>query len=127
MAAGQYLNAVWPTISPRTAALVLLAAAALTMVGIRFNAAVTAALLALELTIILVVSALGFAHAHWSLAGTLIDPPVCAADGSAAPATLRMLLPGRRPDWPFGRVLGGPGAVSVDGGRGPVAIITLCG
>jgi amino acid transporter len=128
LAAGQYLNAVWPTISPRTAALVLLAAAtALAVVGIRFNAAVTAALLALELTIILVVSALGFAHAHWSLAGTLIDPRVCAADGSAAPATLRMLLPGRRPDWPFGRVLGGPGAVSVDGGRGPVAIITLCG
>jgi len=97
------------------------------MVGIRFNAAVTAALLALEPTIILVVSALGFAHAHWSLAGTLIDPRVYAADGSAAPATLRTLLPGRRPDWPFGRVLGGPGAVSVDRGSGPVAIITLCG
>jgi amino acid transporter len=95
LAAGQYLNAVWPTISPRTAALVLLAAAtALAVVGIRFNAAVTAALLALELTIILVVSALGFAHAHWSLAGTLIDPRVYAADGSAAPATLRMLLAG---------------------------------
>jgi amino acid transporter len=95
LAAGQYLNAVWPTISPRTAALVLLAAAAaLALVGIRFNAAVTAALLALELTIILVVSVLGFAHAHWSLAGTLIDPRVYAADGSAAPATLRMLLAG---------------------------------
>jgi amino acid transporter len=95
LAAGQYLNAVWPTISPRTAALVLLAAAAaLTVVGIRFNAAVTAALLALELTIILVVSALGFAHAHWSLAATLVDPRVYAADGSAAPATLRMLLAG---------------------------------
>jgi len=95
LAAGQYLNAVWPTISPRTAALVLLAAAAaLTVVGIRFNAAVTAALLALELTIILVVSALGFAHAHWSLAATLVDPRVYAADGSAAPATLRTLLAG---------------------------------
>src|SRR5829696_7097990 len=95
LAAGQYLNAVWPTISPRTAALVLLAAAAaLTVVGIRFNAAVTAALLALELTIILVVSALGFAHAHWSLAGTMVDPVVYAADGSAAPATLRTLLAG---------------------------------
>src|SRR5918994_1945130 len=64
LAAGQYLNAVWPAISPRTAALVLLATATtLTVVGIRFNAAVTAALLALELAIILVVSALGFAHA----------------------------------------------------------------
>jgi amino acid transporter len=95
LAAGQYLNAVWPTISPRTAALVLLAAAAaLTVVGIRFNAAVTAALLALELTIILVVSALGFVHAHWSLAATLVDPRVYAADGSAAPATLRTLLAG---------------------------------
>jgi amino acid transporter len=95
LAAGQYLNAFWPTISPRTAALVLLAAAAaLTVVGIRFNAAVTAALLALELTIILVVSALGFAHAHWSLAATLVDPRVYAADGSAAPATLRTLLAG---------------------------------
>jgi amino acid transporter len=95
LAAGQYLNAVWPTISPRTAALVLLAAAtALAVVGIRFNAAVTAALLALELTIILVVSALGFAHAHWSLAGTLIDPRVYAADGSAASTSLRTLLAG---------------------------------
>ena len=95
LAAGQYLNAVWPAVSPRTAALVLLAAAAaLALLGIRFNAAVAAALLALELTIILVVSALGFAHADWSLAGTLIDPRVYAANGSAAPATLRMLLAG---------------------------------
>ena len=95
LAAGQYLNAVWPTVSPRTAALVLLAAAAaLTVVGIRFNAAVTAALLALELAIILVVSALGFAHARWSLAATLVDPRVYAADGGAAPATLRTLLAG---------------------------------
>jgi amino acid transporter len=95
LAAGQYLNAVWPTVSPRTAALVLLAAAAaLTVVGIRFNAAVTAALLALELAIILVVSALGFAHARWSLAATLVDPRVYAADGGAGPATLRTLLAG---------------------------------
>jgi amino acid transporter len=95
LAAGQYLNAVWPTISPRPAALVLLAVAtALAAVGIRFNAAVTAALLALELTIILVVSTLGFAHAHWSLAGTLIDPRVYAADGNAAPTSLRTLLSG---------------------------------
>jgi amino acid transporter len=95
LAAGQYLVAVWPAVSPRAAALVLLAAAtALAMVGIRFNAAVTAILLALELTIILVVSALGFAHADWSLAGTLLDPRVYAADGSAAPASLRTLLAG---------------------------------
>jgi amino acid transporter len=95
LGAGQYLAAVWPAISPRAAALVLLAAAAaLALVGIRFNAAVTAVLLALELTIILVVSALGFGHAHWSLAGTLIDPRVYAADGNTAPATLRILLAG---------------------------------
>jgi amino acid transporter len=95
LAAGQYLAAVWPAISPRTAALVLLAAAtALAVVGIRFNAAVTATLLALELTVILVVSALGFAHAHWSLAGTLLDPRVYTADGSAAPVSLRTLLAG---------------------------------
>jgi amino acid transporter len=56
LAAGQYAAAVWPAINPRAAALVLLAAAtALAVVGIRFNAAVAAALLALELTIILVV------------------------------------------------------------------------
>jgi amino acid transporter len=66
----------------------------LTVVGIRFTAAVTAALLALELTIILVVSALGFAHADWSLAGTLLDPRVYTADGGAAPASLRTLLAG---------------------------------
>jgi amino acid transporter len=95
LAAGQYLNAVWSGVSTRTSALVLLAAAAaLALAGIRFNAAVTAVLLALELAIILVVSALGFAHADWSLAGTLIDPRVYAADGSAAPATLRTLLAG---------------------------------
>jgi amino acid transporter len=95
LAAGQYLAAVWPAISPRTAALVLLAAAtALAVAGIRFNAAVTATLLALELTVILVVSALGFAHAHWSLTGTLLNPVVYAADGRAAPATLRTLLAG---------------------------------
>jgi amino acid transporter len=95
LAAGQYLAAVWPAISPRTAALVLLAAAtALAVAGIRFNAAVTATLLALELTVILVVSALGFAHAHWSLTGTLLNPVVYAADGGAAPATLRTLLAG---------------------------------
>jgi amino acid transporter len=95
LAAGQYLNAVWPAVSPRTAALVLLAAAtALAVAGIRFNAAVTATLLALELTIILVVSTLGFAHAQWSLAGTLIDPRVYAADGSAGPTSLRALLSG---------------------------------
>jgi amino acid transporter len=95
LAAGQYLSAVWPTISPRTAALVMLATAtALTVAGIRFNAGVTAALLALELAIILVVSAIGFAHAQWSSAGTLIDPRVYAADGGAVPVTLRTLLAG---------------------------------
>jgi amino acid transporter len=95
LAAGQYLTALWPAVSPRAAALVLLATAiALAVVGIRFNAAVTAALLALELTIILVVSALGFANAHWSLAGTLLDPRVYAADGSATATTLRTLLAG---------------------------------
>jgi amino acid transporter len=95
LAAGEYLAALWPAINPRAAALVLLAAAmALTVPGIRFNAAVTAALLALELTIIVVVSVLGFAHAHWSLAGTLLDPRVYAVDGSAAPVSLRTLLAG---------------------------------
>jgi amino acid transporter len=95
LAAGQYLAALWPGINPRTAALVLLAATTvLAVVGIRFNAAVTAALLALELTIILVVSALGLANADWSLAGTLLDPSIYAADGSAAPVSLRTLLAG---------------------------------
>jgi len=95
LAAGQYLGAVWPAVSPRTAALVLLAAAAaLAVAGIRFNAAVTAALLALELTIILVVSALGLAHADWSSAGRLLNPHVYAADGGAAPIGLRALLAG---------------------------------
>jgi amino acid transporter len=95
LAAGQYLTAVWPAVSPRAAALVLLAAAAaLAVVGIRFNAAVTAAFLTLELAAILVVSALGFAHADWSAAGTLLDPQVYAADGSAALVSLRTLLAG---------------------------------
>jgi amino acid transporter len=74
--------------------LLLGAAMAVAIVGIRFNAAVTGALLALELAAILVVCVLGFAHARWSAAGTLIDPHVFAADGSAAPATLRTLLAG---------------------------------
>jgi amino acid transporter len=88
LAAGQYLTAVWPAISPRAAALVLLTAAtALAVAGIQFTAAVTAAFLALELTIILVVCALGFANADWALAGTLLDPRVYAADGAATPAT----------------------------------------
>jgi amino acid transporter len=95
LGAGQYLAAVWPAISPRTAALVLLAAAtALAVAGIRFNAAVAAALLALELTIILAVSALGFANADWSTAGTLLDPQLYAADGGAAPVSMRTLLAG---------------------------------
>jgi amino acid transporter len=95
LAAGQYLSALWPAISPRTVALVLLAAAtALAVAGIRFNAAVTAILLAVELTIILVVCVLGFADADWSLASTLLDPRVYAADGDAAPTTLRTLLAG---------------------------------
>jgi amino acid transporter len=95
LAAGQYAAAVWPAINPRSAALVLLAAAtALAVIGIRFNAAVTAALLALELTIILVVSALGLANADWSVVGTLWDPRLYAADGSAAPVSLRTLLAG---------------------------------
>jgi amino acid transporter len=95
LAAGQYVDAVWPAISPRPAALILLAAAtALAVVGIQFNAAVTAGLLALELTIILVVSFLGFANADWTLAGTLLDPHVYAADGSRAPTTVRTLLAG---------------------------------
>ena len=64
------------------------------MAGIRFNAAVAAALLALELTIILVVTALGFANADWSAAGALLDPRVYAADGSAAPVGTRTLLAG---------------------------------
>jgi amino acid transporter len=95
LAAGQYVAALWPAISPRTAALVLLAAAAAqALAGIRFNAAVTATFLALELTIILVVSVLGFANADWSLAGTLIDPRVDAAADSAAPISPRTLLAG---------------------------------
>jgi amino acid transporter len=95
LAAGQYLAALWPGINPRTAGLVLLAAATvLAVVGIRFNAVVTAALLGLELTIILVVSAHGLANADWSLAGTLWDPRTYAADGSAAPVSLRTLLAG---------------------------------
>ena len=95
LAAGQSVAALWPAISPRTGALVLLAAAtALAVVGIRFNAAVTATFLALELAIILVVSVLGLANADWSLAGTLLDPRVYAADGSAVPTSLRTLLAG---------------------------------
>jgi amino acid transporter len=95
LAAGQYLAALWPAISPRPAALVVLVAAtALTVAGIRFNAAMTAALLTLELTIILAVSALGLANADWSSAGTLLDPVVYAADGSASPVSLRTLLAG---------------------------------
>jgi amino acid transporter len=95
LAGGQVLAALWPAVNPRTAALVLLAAAtALAVVGIRFSAAVAAALLALELAIILVVSALGLANADWSLAGTLWDPRSYAADGSAAPVGLRTLLAG---------------------------------
>jgi amino acid transporter len=95
LAAGHYVAAVWPAISPRPAALVLLAAATtLAVIGIRFNAAVTAGLLAIELTIILVVSVLGFANADWSLAGTLLDPRTYAADGSSAPTTARTLLAG---------------------------------
>ena len=95
LGAGQYVAAVWPAVSPRSAALALLAVAtALAVVGIRFNAAVTAALLALELTIILVVSVLGLANADWSLAGTLLDPRGYAADGSAVPVSLRTLLAG---------------------------------
>ena len=95
LAAGQYLAAVWPAVNPRTAALVLLAVAtALAVVGIGFNAAVATALLAVELAIILVVSALGLANADWSLAGTLVDPRGYAADGSAAPVSLRVLLAG---------------------------------
>src|SRR4029453_15469321 len=82
-------------ISPRAAALVLLTAAtALAVAGIQITAAVTAAFLALELTIILVVCALGFANADWALAGTLLDPRGYAADGAAAPATLGTLLAG---------------------------------
>jgi hypothetical protein len=72
----------------------LAAATALAAAGIRFNAAVTATFLALELTIILVVSALGFANADWSRAGTLLDPVVYAADGSAAPVGMGTLLAG---------------------------------
>jgi amino acid transporter len=95
LAAGEYVAAVWPAVNPRAAALVLLAAATmLAMVGIRFNAAVTATLLAVELTIILVVSALGLANADWSLAGTLLDPRTYAADGNAVPVSLRTLLAG---------------------------------
>jgi amino acid transporter len=95
LGAGEYLAAVWPAISPRAAALVMLTAAtALAVTGIRFNAAVTAALLALELTIILIVSALGFANADWALAGTLLDPVVYTADGAAAPVSAGTLLAG---------------------------------
>ena len=95
LAAGQFLTAIWPAVSPRAAALAFLAvAAALAVAGIRINAAVAAALLVMELAIILVVSALGFAHADWSMAGTLLDPRTYGADGSAAPATLRTLLAG---------------------------------
>jgi amino acid transporter len=95
LAAGQYLAAVWPAVSPRAAALVLLiSATALAVVGIRFNVVVAAVLLALELAIILVVSALGFAHADWSVADTLLAPRVYAADGSAVPITARALLAG---------------------------------
>jgi amino acid transporter len=95
LAAGQYLTAVWPAISPRAAALALLAAAAaMAVAGIRFNAVVTGALLALELTVILVVSALGFAHADWSMAGTLFDPRTYGADGSVVPVSVGTLLAG---------------------------------
>ena len=46
LAAGEYVAAVWSAVSPRAAALVMLVAAlAVTVAGIRFNAAVTAALL----------------------------------------------------------------------------------
>jgi amino acid transporter len=95
LAAGQYLAAVWPAVNPRAAALVLLAAATvLALAGIRFNAAVTACFLGLELAAILVVSLLGFVHADWWSVGTLLDPRVYAADGGAAPVDLRTLLAG---------------------------------
>jgi amino acid transporter len=80
LAAGEFLAALWPAVSPQAAALVLLAAGP--------------AFLTLELAAILVVSLLGFANADWSAAGTLWDPQVYAADGSAAPTSLRTLLAG---------------------------------
>ncbi|MGH3276421.1 MAG: APC family permease [Streptosporangiaceae bacterium] len=83
----QYLTVVFPSANPNlVAAIILLVTAGFGILRIRINAIVTGIFLAVELSALVVVSVLGFAHSH--NAHFLISPHLFAAGGHSTAASL---------------------------------------
>lgn len=92
LGAGTYFGVV-ANVDPRyVGAVIMILAAGVAMLRIRFNAVVTGAFLTLELTALLILTILGLTHSkahNWS---TLIHPVVGAAHGVLAPVAFSGVL-----------------------------------
>jgi amino acid transporter len=86
-----YLGVVAPDVPPLPIALAATAlTTAITLLNVRLNAKITGAFLAVELAALAVVTALGFAHPHRSLAA-IAAQPVLASHGVLAAAPLGVI------------------------------------
>jgi amino acid transporter len=90
LGAGTYLAVIW-TVNPQViGAVVILAAAAIAILNIRLNAAITGIFLAIELAALAVVTVLGITHAkNW---GTLIHPVAGDAHSGLTPVPFTAVL-----------------------------------
>jgi amino acid transporter len=90
LGAGTYFGVI-ANIDPRyIGAVIMLIAAAVAMLKIRFNAVLTGAFLAIELAALVILTILGLTHArHW---GSLIHPVVGASHGLLAPVAFSGVL-----------------------------------
>ncbi len=87
----QYLHVIVESDPDVVAAVVMVVATAIAMLGIRLNAWITSTFLAFELISLLVVSVLGFAHVNRPF-GDLLSPQ--AGHGALSPVSAGLLLSG---------------------------------
>lgn len=91
---GVYLQPVWHNVNVTVVGCVMIVISTIISVfGIRFNAAVTGAFLALELLVVLVVVIIGFGNAHHSV-GTLFQLQTYNAQGHAVPVATSGVIAG---------------------------------
>ena len=85
LGASAYVAAVWPGLAPVPVAIAIIAAATLLgILNIRTNAKVTGLFLLIEVAALAVLAALGFSHAHRSVADLVAHPVMVSAGALAA-------------------------------------------
>lgn len=90
---GTYLSVVWNADANVLGAGVMVLATVIAVLNIRTNARITGIFLAIEMIALVIVTVLGFAHAHNSIS-TLISPKLYPAHSPAAAASFGVILSG---------------------------------